>query len=216
MKKILILLLIILIISGIFVNVADNYYSDRINAYVEKQADNLASNSIKDIVQRSVINNLDMNDILIIKYKEQKIETVIVNTKMVNTIMGESSELVDELLNEKYLNQELGYLELPMGMLFSKTVLSNRGPKIKIKMKPIGSYSTDVETKVNSFGINNSQIEVWLNIIIDVEVLIPLNIKNIKTITKIFLVSQVIQGTVPNYYYGNDTSVNYIPDNNSR
>ena len=135
---------------------------------------------------------------------------------MVNTIMGESSELVDELLNEKYLNQELGYLELPMGMLFSKTVLSNRGPKIKIKMKPIGSYSTDVETKVNSFGINNSQIEVWLNIIIDVEVLIPLNIKNIKTITKIFLVSQVIQGTVPNYYYGNDTSVNYIPDNNSR
>ena len=216
MKKILILLLIILIISGIFVNVADNYYSDRINAYVEKQADNLASNSIKDIVQKSVINNLDMNDILIIKYKEQKIESVIINTKMVNTIMGESSELVDELLNEKYLNQELGYLELPMGMLFSKTVLSNRGPKIKIKMKPIGSYSTDVETKVNSFGINNSQIEVWLNIIIDVEVLIPLNIKNIKTITKIFLVSQVIQGTVPNYYYGNDTSVNYIPDNHSR
>ena len=74
-------------------------------------------------------------------------------------------------------------------------------------------YSADVYTDISTFGINNSLIEVYLNIVIDIVALIPLQHQTIRTETKIYLISQVVQGTVPNYYYGNGVNVDYIPDN---
>ena len=112
------------------------------------------------------------------------------------------------------LEKELSELSLPLGMLISNSLIASSGPHIKIKIKPIGAYSADVYTDISTFGINNSLIEVYLNIVIDIVALIPLQHQTIRTETKIYLISQVVQGTVPNYYYGNGVNVDYIPDNN--
>ncbi len=213
MKKLL-LIIILILSSALLVNFTDNYFSNTTSVYISKQADNLASNAVKDIINKTVVPKINMQEILTIKYNQNKVESVIVNTKIVNQIMGDASELVDELLNTEYLEKELSELYLPIGMLISDSILSSYGPKIKIKIKPIGAYSADVYTDISTFGINNSLIEVYLNIVIDIVALIPLQHQNIKTETKIYLISQVVQGTVPNYYYGNGVNVDYIPDNN--
>lgn len=213
MKKILIVVILIILVA-FACNMIDNYYSEATSIYISKQADNLASNAIKDIVSQTVVPKIDMKEILVIKYNQNKVESVIVNTKIVNAIMGEASELIDELLNSEYLEKELRELSLPIGMLISNSVFATMGPKLKVKIKPIGAYSADVYTDIETFGINNSLIEVYLNIVIDIVALIPLRHQNIRTETKIYLISQVVQGTVPNYYYGNGVNVDYIPDNN--
>ena len=213
MKKVILLIIIVLLII-ILGNSVDTYFSKTTEVYIAKQADNLASNAIKDIVYKTVVPNIDIEKILLIKYKENKVETVIVNTKIVNAIMAEASELIDDLLNKDFLEKELSELKLPLGMFFSNSLLAASGPKLKIKIKPIGAYSADVYTDISTFGINNSLIEVYLLVTIDIVALIPLQHKNIKLENKIFLISQVIQGTVPNYYYGNGVKVDYIPDNN--
>lgn len=196
------------------IKIADNYFSERTTFYIIKQADNMASNAIKDIVKISVIPKIKMDEIIIIKYKnDQTIDSVIVNTKIVNEIMGQSSELIDELLSEDILDDTLHSLELPIGYIISPAIFANKGPKIKVEIRPIGAYSADVYTEVSSYGINNSLIEVYLLVTIDIEALIPLQTKNFVSQTKIYLISQVIQGVVPNYYYGNGTKVDYIPDN---
>lgn len=212
MKKIIILIILILLFALTF-NFIDNYFSETTSVYISKQADNLASNAVKDIITRTVVPKIDMNEILTIKYNQSKVESVIVNTKIVNEIMGDASELVDELLNTEYLEEELSELSLPLGIIISDSFLASKGPKIKIKIKPIGAYSADVYTDISTFGINNSLIEVYLNIVIDIVALIPLQHQTIRTETKIYLISQVVQGTVPNYYYGNGVNVDYIPDN---
>ena len=212
MKKIIILIIQILLFALTF-NFVDNYFSDTTSVYISKQVDNLASNAVKDIITRTVVPKIDMNEILTIKYNQSKVESVIVNTKIVNEIMGDASELVDELLNTEYLEEELSELSLPLGIVISDSFLASKGPKIKIKIKPIGAYSADVYTDISTFGINNSLIEVYLNIVIDIVALIPLQHQTIRTETKIYLISQVVQGTVPNYYYGNGVNVDYIPDN---
>ena len=212
MKKIIILIILILIFALTF-KFIDNYFSETTSVYISKQADNLASNAVKDIITRTVVPKIDMNEILTIKYNQSKVESVIVNTKIVNEIMGDASELVDELLNTEYLEEELSELSLPLGIVISDSFLASKGPKIKIKIKPIGAYSADVYTDISTFGINNSLIEVYLNIVIDIVALIPLQHQTIRTETKIYLISQVVQGTVPNYYYGNGVNVDYIPDN---
>lgn len=212
MKKI-IFILILIISFAIVANFTDNYFSETTSVYISKQADNLASNAVKDIITKTVVPKINMQEILTIKYNQNKVESVIVNTKIVNEIMGDASELVDELLNTEYLEKELSELSLPLGMLISNSLFASSGPHIKIRIKPIGAYSADVYTDISTFGINNSLIEVYLNIVIDIVALIPLQYQTIRTETKIYLISQVVQGTVPNYYYGNGVNVDYIPDN---
>ena len=209
----MIILIILILLFALTFNFIDNYFSETTSVYISKQADNLASNAVKDIITKTVVPKIDMNEILTIKYNQSKVESVIVNTRIVNEIMGDASELVDELLNTEYLEEELSELSLPLGIVISDSFLASKGPKIKIKIKPIGAYSADVYTDISTFGINNSLIEVYLNIVIDIVALIPLQHQTIRTETKIYLISQVVQGTVPNYYYGNGVNVDYIPDN---
>ncbi len=210
----LIILIFIFLIPAMLIKVTDNYFSERTNLYIIKQADNMASNAIKEIVKTAVIPRIDMDKIIIIKYKKDKsIDSVIINTKIVNEIMGEASELIDVLLSEDILDDTLHELILPIGYVISPAIFANKGPKIKIEIRPIGAYSADVYTEVSAYGINNSLVEVYLMVKIDIEALIPLQVKSFVSETKIYLVSQIVQGVVPNYYYGNDTKVDYIPDN---
>ena len=110
MKKI-ILILILIISFAIVANFTDNYFSETTSVYISKQADNLASNAVKDIITKTVVPKINMQEILTIKYNQNKVESVIVNTKIVNEIMGDASELVDELLNTEYLEKELSELK---------------------------------------------------------------------------------------------------------
>ena len=84
---------------------------------------------------------------------------------------------------------------------------------IKIPVIPIGSYSADLKTKSKSIGINTSVIEVVVEVIFNIETIVPLN-KQTNTIQNEFLLSSiVIQGEVPNYYYASDSneSFPYVP-----
>ncbi len=208
------ILLMIIIIPALMIKIIDNYFSERTTLYIIKQADNMASNAVKDIIKLAVIPKIDIDNIIIIKYKNDKsIDSVIVNTKIINEIMGDASELVDELLSEDILDDTLHELVLPLGYVISPTLFATRGPKIRIHIRPIGAYNADIYTEVSSYGINNSLIEVYLLIQIDIEALVPLQPKSFVSETKIYLVSQIIQGEIPKYYYGTDASINYIPDN---
>ena len=210
----LLIILMILLIPAMLIKITDNYFSERTSMYIIKQADNMASNAIKDIVKIAVVPKIDMDKIIIIKYeKDNTIDSVIINTKIINEIMGDASQLIDELLSEEVLDDSLHELMLPLGYVISPTLFANKGPKIKVSIRPIGAYNADVYTDISAYGINNSLVEVYLLIKIDIEALIPLQTKSFVSETKVYLVSQIIQGTIPNYYYGNDANINYIPDN---
>lgn len=210
----LLIILMILLIPAMLIKITDNYFSERTSMYIIKQADNMASNAIKDIVKIAVVPKIDMDKIIIIKYKKDStIDSVIINTKIINEIMGDASQLIDELLSEEVLDDSLHELILPLGYVISPTLFANKGPKIKVSIRPIGAYNADVYTDISAYGINNSLVEVYLLIKIDIEALIPLQTKSFVSETKVYLVSQIIQGTIPNYYYGNDANINYIPDN---
>ena len=148
-----------------------------------------------------------------IKYNNNKVETVIVNTKITNLIMAKASELIDILLDNKYIEKELNTIKVPLGTFISNSLFSSFGPLITIHLKPLGAYNADIYTNISSYGINNSLIEVYLDVVIDIVALIPLQKQNIKISSKIYLISQIIQGSIPNYYYGNGANIDYIPDN---
>ena len=90
--------------------------------------------------------------------------------------------------------------ELPMGVVFSNVLFSNSGPIIPIKFNFIGKVLTNLNTKVETYGINSVYIEVKLHIEITELITMPLKTEEVKIETDVPLTIKVIQGSIPNYY----------------
>ena len=213
--KILVFTCLIIFIPLIIVSFADNYYSDRTTMYIGKQIELASTKTLQEVVNKNVLNEVNSDDLVKISYSDtSNISSVIINTKLVNNILKDAYEVMDEVFNN-HLEEYFVDLEIPLGTLISKSVFSGLGPNIKIPITPVGAYKLDILTNTISYGINNSLIELYLKINVDIEALIPLQKEKFPTETKIIILSQVIQGEVPKYYYSSNGDANfpYSPDN---
>lgn len=213
--KVLVIVCLIIFIPLIIVSFADNYYSDRTTMYIGKQIELASTKTLQEVINRNVLNEVNSNELVNINYSDtSNISSVIINTKLVNNILNDAYNVMDEVFNN-HLEEYFVDLEIPLGTLISKSIFSGMGPNIRIPITPVGSYKLDILTNTISYGINNSLIELYLKINMDIEALIPLQKEKFPTETKIIILSQVIQGEVPKYYYSSngDASFPYIPDN---
>ena len=213
--KVLVIVCLIIFIPLIIVSFADNYYSDRTTMYIGKQIELASTKTLQEVINRNVLNEVNSNELVNINYSDtSNISSVIINTKLVNNILNDAYSVIDEVFNN-HLEEYFVDLEIPLGTLVSKSIFSGMGPNIRIPITPVGSYKLDILTNTISYGINNSLIELYLKINVDIEALIPLQKEKFPTETKIIILSQVIQGEVPKYYYSSngDASFPYIPDN---
>ena len=90
--------------------------------------------------------------------------------------------------------------EVPMGIITNNVLLSNLGPKIPVKINLIGNVVSSVETKVRNYGINSALIEIYANIEVTEEVIIPFQTERIKITNNIPVAIKIINGSVPDYY----------------
>ena len=198
----------------IIVSFADNYYSDRTTMYIGKQIELASTKTFQEVVNQNVLNKIDPNTLVKINYNQtNNVNSVIINTPIVNNILNEAYSVIEEVF-DKHLEEYFLDLEIPLGTLISKSIFSGLGPDIKIPITPVGSYKLDILTNTMSYGINNSLIEIYLSIEVDIEALIPLQKTKFPCKTKIIILSQVIQGEVPKYYYSSNVndSFPYIPE----
>lgn len=213
--KILIIFCLIIFIPLVVVSFADNYYSDRTTMYIGKQIELASTRTFQEVINKNILNEIDANSLVSITYNDvNSVSTVIINTKLVNQILDDAHLVVSEVFSD-HLEEYFLDLEIPLGTLISKSIFSGMGPTIKIPITPVGSYEIDILTNTTPYGINNSLIELYLSIEVDIEALIPLQKTSFPSATKIVILSQLIQGEVPKYYYSSngDESFPYIPDN---
>ena len=95
---------------------------------------------------------------------------------------------------------------VPLGRVTDNTLLSNLGPEIPIEFSAIGAVKSDVKTKVVEFGINGGVIEVYIEVKVDIEIIIPLA-TDITTVTRNIPIGMgVFRGDVPQFFNGSGNS----------
>lgn len=202
MKKIkfIILFLLFILLPLSIIKIIDNYFSERTNEYLE-QAVTYAASDIFSNASLEVAAITENSEFL--KYKfdnEGNIVGVYVNTIIANKLLALVSNLISDSLANGQLDEKLGNVDIPLGQLCSRSLFANLGPSIKIETSPMYSYTTDIYTEAKEYGINNTLIEVYILATINVEAFIPLQSNNISLNTKIYLITEVLQGDVPIYY----------------
>jgi sporulation protein YunB len=198
--KFIILFLLFILLPLSIIKIIDNYFSERTNEYLE-QAVTYAASDIFSNASLEVAAITENSEFL--KYKfdnEGNIVGVYVNTIIANKLLALVSNLISDSLANGQLDEKLGTVDIPLGQLCSRSLFANLGPNIKIETSPMFSYTTDIYTEAKEYGINNTLIEVYILATINVEAFIPLQSNNISLNTKIYLITEVLQGDVPIYY----------------
>lgn len=90
--------------------------------------------------------------------------------------------------------------EIPIGVIFNNSILSNIGPKIPIRLHYLGDVNSNIKTKIKSYGINNAFVEVGIHLEMTAQIVLPFLTEKMRLDCDIPLAIKMIQGNIPNYY----------------
>ena len=205
--KILFIVIILFIISFIIIIVVNNKVMPIYMNYAESEMERVVTTVINKTVSECELNNemfivKNVNDNTIVDYDPVVMNKIISNiSNNVYDNLKRVSEK-DELLLKKY-NLDNNIFYIPSGIIFNSLFLNNLGPKIPIRMELISSVNSNIETKVTEYGINNSLIEVNIKVNVTIRMILPTSSKSNKVSVIVPLTVKIIQGTIPEYYFGN-------------
>lgn len=185
-RKLKIKFIMCLIIIGISVFFVSGYFSDRVKLYVKQTAINNASIKIAQAINENVLSQMELENI----FEKEK---GYINTSSVNKILKEVNENISNNLNDYAYNR----IKIPLGLIFSEVLFSDSKIGLTIKTKPISSFVTDVVSKVEEYGINNSMVTVEIVVKIEVMALIPLNEETFIVESHIPIAMLILEGNVP-------------------
>lgn len=108
-------------------------------------------------------------------------------------------------IQKRFTEEKDTNIEIRLGALTGSRLVSNVGPKIKIKVIPSGTITSTLETEFYSVGVNQSLHRIYLNIDCTASILSPFETVSQSINNKILLSESVIVGNTPDNYYKIDT-----------
>lgn len=201
MKKIKVFIVCTLLLSILLTifYTSDNYFSIRSANLIKYSLNNSSESTINQA--RKIIANEDTNSLIDLSFNEHiEVSALSINTSVANSIIERVSLCVRNSIEKGDIKNNINNIYIPLGSMISKSILSTKGPNIKVRVSPIITYNVDLLTSSNTIGINNTLVEVYIRIKINLCAYVPLISKDIETISDIVLVSEVIKGEVPVQY----------------
>ncbi len=115
--------------------------------------------------------------------------------------MNKISSKIGGLIQEKYSSLEDMYIKIPIGNFTGNELLAGRGPKIVVKIVPVGTVSTDYKTEFISTGINQTRHRVYLEIKSKMTIIAPFTNKTVEVVDNVNVAETVLIGNVPETFY---------------
>ncbi|WP_052712226.1 sporulation protein YunB [Domibacillus indicus] len=186
--------------------------------FADAQTNKIASMVLQKAISEEITKNLQIKDIMITEEGEGG--ATVFNAEVINKVLAEVTDLAEENLNEA----EAGNLKelegftgvdideeateqaegiaytIPLGQITNNVILGNLGPRVPIRFHAIGDVSSNVETKVEPFGINSAYVEVFVELEVQVQVIVPFATDTTVVKQTLPVAMGLVHGKVPNYY----------------
>lgn len=204
--------IVIIIISLIFAFVIIDYFSKKANDILLPMAESQTRKVVTMIINSACDESMISNNLYVInKDSNDEIKMITYNsfevTKLINEVTSNVENMIKDVENGKidyYGNTdglENGVIsEIPFGVIFGNSLLSGIGPKIKIRLDLLGDITSNIETEVKPYGINNAYIEVRIQLEVTARIVLPFVTEKVVISNVIPLSMNIVQGTVPEAY----------------
>lgn len=117
------------------------------------------------------------------------------NMAKINTL---SAQILDKVVGTTEKNTIT--VKIPAGNLTGISLLMGRGPKIPVKIIVLTSSRVEFNNNIITAGINQTKHQINLEVIVDVEILVPWGSETTQVVTEVLIADTVIVGEVPDTY----------------
>ncbi len=181
-----------------------------IKSVAEARAKNVAVRAISDVVNETMSEcNLTYEDLIIFqKNDSQQVTAVTSNIVRINQLKAELTSKIER----RMADTDSLLTKIPMGTLLNQGLLAGMGPRIPIKLVPVGYAKIDIENELSSAGINQTRHEILLDVTVAINVLLPGTSTSVEVSTHLPIAQTVIVGNVPDSYT-NVTGAADTPEN---
>lgn len=202
--------------------IAFKIIGSKINDKVKLVAESKARKTIVYLINKSV--NEEVIDKINKDYLIENDKTIDLDNSKINVILL----LINKNLKKNLKALEQGKLKIeeldinktktgiiykiPSGIIFNNALLSNIGPKIPVKIHLMGDIETNVKTKIKDYGINNTFLEVYIEVKVNEQIILPFSYKTVTIKEKIPIITKLFQGEIPKYY-STDGNKNVVIEN---
>ena len=193
-KPYILVIISILIIFNLFLYIFDS----RVLPNVLIKSKSMVQAKAEDIINTTSMNifneKFNYGEMIIInKDNEGTINLIQANTVRLNELSSKISLKCNEELQKM---GEVG-IDVPVGWLTEKSIFYNLGPKINVKVEPIGNISINYESKFESAGINQTRHKIYLNISATVRTIVPLHSQEIEVKCEVPVAETIVVGKIP-------------------
>ena len=201
----ILLIVIIMFVTFLMLNNFNKHIAPKITSILELKINKLSNDIIMQSFNQKLLQIHDLKNILkISKNKDDEIIAVDFDLEKAYAVSLDLTKNIKEALKQDNLNDLLDeeilksedhsyILFVPMGLATNNVYFNNLGPKIPIKIKFIGNLVTGLKTKVKDYGINSALIEIYINVSLNEEILIPFVTKKVNNDCEILLSSQIVE-----------------------
>lgn len=203
--------LIIIIVSLVFAFVIIDYFAKMSNKILLPMAVVKTRKVVTMIINGACDESVISNNLYVVNKENDEIKMITYNTYEVTKLINEVTSNIQnkirdiELGNIDYYDRDVGLengviAEIPFGVIFNNALLSNVGPKIKLRLNLLGDVMSNIETEVKPYGINNAYIEVRIKLEVTARIILPFVSEKVVISNVIPIAMNVVEGTVPDAY----------------
>ena len=204
--------IIIIIISLILAFVVIDYFAKKANKILLPMAESQTRKVVTMIINSACDETMIGNNLYVInKNSNDEIKMITYNSFEVTKLINQVTENIEDELQE-FENGNIDYYgnkddveggvisEIPFGVIFGNSLLSNIGPKIKLRLNILGDIVSNIETEVKPYGINNAYVEMRISLEVTARIVLPFVSEKVVISNVIPLSMNIVQGSVPDGY----------------
>lgn len=192
------LIAVILMLSLYSISLFNQRIVPTILSVAEARAKYIATRVINEAVNEKITeDNLQYVDLI----SFQKNNDGQITALQANIIkMNQLKSAISMSIQQKIAIIDTTQIEVPLGNIIDNPLISGWGPRIPVRLMPVGTAQTDFKSSFHAAGINQTKHEIFLEVNSKIVVLLPLTRVNSEVITTIPVAETIIVGTVPGSY----------------
>lgn len=208
-------------------------------SWAKTKSEQIALVAVNDAVSKKIASQLDIKKLIVLHHQEgtDKVSYSF-DPKEYNNILSQATRRIQRHLDllqegnmyelenlnlpddieivrdENEVRKEQGVIYwVPLGVATRNALLSNLGPQVPVRVQFIGNVATEIRTEVKTLGINSYYLELYIDIGMTLNVIIPSQSEDIVVNNAIKIGDLFIEGEVPQFYNngGGGMDPSFIP-----
>lgn len=157
----------------------------------------LAVDTMNAAVQRSMGGGVAYEELIAVRTDAQGRVTMLqANTARMNELAASVAISAQEALAEDAAPR----VSVPLGAALRVPFLSSLGPRIRVKLTPVGAVSVRFHTEFEAAGINQTRHKIYLQLHAAVRLVLPTGAQPVTVDTQMLIAESIIVGEVPGSY----------------